>query len=340
VTTPIRVSVRTVFFLLTFIALVNETPLAVGQQIGERQVRRLEVDLRCSNTSSDSDSSILELEPGWAIHSVTSIHKASAFGNYSGSVKEVASNSSFVSKEELQTAFDEAYNGMIKSGQEEKAAEMKSAQNSLRKSLVALYASHHTIVLNGRCKGEGALRGGGRYHAWVDVELVYMGEPGGFQLQKDNIVNGTKTEFRAAIVSPLSDMALDVPGGFKTQGLQTTLWPKNGTTGHIWRISTVIPGTSNPVKIKSDFTGLALTVAPGSTPDLQLVQATDQNLPSQLWDIVELPRSQPRVRKVRLVNQATGRAIDVPNSSKTPGVKMIAYPINHAKNQEWLIERH
>jgi hypothetical protein len=308
-----------------------------GQQLGERRIKRIEVDLRCSNTkSAGPQESIHQPDPGWAIVRHTPIHVARAFGNYEGSVFDVQRASTFVSADSVKRAYDEAYDGFLKSGQNEKAAAIKAASNSSLESMRKIYASHRTIGLRGYCEGEGIARGGGAYKAWIDIEELYIGSQDGFQLQQEQVLNGQNTRsFQTSIVSPLTKMALDVPGGARTPGLQMIQWPEHGKDGQRWEISAVIPGTANPVKIKNVFTGLHLTVtvAPGSSADLPLIQSADANSPYQLWTIIEIAPG-----KVHIVNEPSGRAVDIPNSTMAPAAKLIAYPMNRALNQEWYLQ--
>jgi Glycosyl hydrolase family 59/Ricin-type beta-trefoil lectin domain-like len=91
------------------------------------------------------------------------------------------------------------------------------------------------------------------------------------------------------------------------------------------------PDLSGTYKILNDNSGLALSVAGGSTANRALIeQATDSGAAHQQWRLTAVSGS-----TYTLTNVGTGKVLDVPSSSTTPGTQLIQFDGNGGVNQQW-----
>jgi hypothetical protein len=132
------------------------------------------LSLKCGNTSSDGGSAVYQPDDGWTIVSYTPV-VTSKYGQVSYSVNQLQANGSFASKEYVESKYKYAIEAAYSQGLSTYGGKIKGEENSVLSYISEYKSSHKAISINGKIKGEGALRGGASLQISVKVTEKYVG---------------------------------------------------------------------------------------------------------------------------------------------------------------------
>lgn len=159
----------------------------------------------------------------------------------------------------------------------------------------------------------------------VSGSKVDIGSP---QLFTTNTCRGFNGTYK--IVNRLSGMALDVPGGSITDGIQLIQWPYHGGTNQRWNITPNGDGTYKIVNVNS---GKNVDVSGGSSADgAAIIQWYANGGDNQKWLIYDIGGGYSKI-----ISKMTGKAVVVLNASTAAGARIIQWTYNASHNDEWVI---
>lgn len=124
---------------------------------------------------TDVQSSVFNPPPGYIIIGQEFV-RIEDFGNTSKTISQVAPNSSFISLEELKSAYDSAINLAVSLGKgKDYTGSLTEKYNQELRTLKSIQSSHQALELKASARGNGWFMGGSKIEYKLNVRLRCVG---------------------------------------------------------------------------------------------------------------------------------------------------------------------